>query len=364
MRLLVFLCADVRCRRELVDRLHQAASDNTALQRRVKEGEQAASDFRCDSLFSQSQCSLSQAPFPSFPQTCPRRRVHHRAESAQRAAAHAHHTRWHCLLLHCLCYVALGVNRLAQLSLASCCSPPVLTSLQAMLHVVSSRLPAAEWLLTLSAHTPARALLQGARAPHCRRRRSAGVKLLSPPHPTAVSRHPLCLRFLTTLSTPGFSSSFASQLFVQCSLPHAEQRRLVVVAHACAPAAPLHKSHALLFWRWAVDAALGGRHADVCIGVGSRLCKHSRFYSCVCCCRCHCRGGWRRSGAKRAQKRNCKLAGATFAVKALNWTISLPLSLLCSPGSWPGCPIIERSALEQLRYIMFNLSKVKDVFWS
>jgi len=31
---------------ELVDRLHQAASDNTALQRRVKDGEQAASDYR------------------------------------------------------------------------------------------------------------------------------------------------------------------------------------------------------------------------------------------------------------------------------------------------------------------------------
>ena len=31
---------------ELVDRLHQAASDNTALQRRVKDGEQAAADYR------------------------------------------------------------------------------------------------------------------------------------------------------------------------------------------------------------------------------------------------------------------------------------------------------------------------------
>jgi hypothetical protein len=59
-------CADVRCRRELVDRLHQAASDNTALQRRVKEGEQAASDFRCDSLFSRSHCSLSKRPFLPF----------------------------------------------------------------------------------------------------------------------------------------------------------------------------------------------------------------------------------------------------------------------------------------------------------
>jgi len=115
------------------------------------------------------------------------------------------------------------------------------------------------------------------------------------------------------------------QLFVvHCSLPRAEQRRLVAVAHACAPAASLHQSHALLFWRCAVDAALGGGLADVCIGMGSRLCKHSRFHRCFCCCRCHCRCGWRRSGAKRAQKRNCKLAGTTFGVKALNWYYFTP----------------------------------------
>ena len=79
------------CRRELVDRLHQAASDNTALQRRVKEGEQAAADYRCPCLRRRASSRSAHRRILSL-QTRARGRVNHRAESAQRAAAHSHNS--------------------------------------------------------------------------------------------------------------------------------------------------------------------------------------------------------------------------------------------------------------------------------
>ena len=79
------------CRRELVDRLHQAASDNTALQRRVKEGEQAAADYRCPCLRRRASSRSAHRRILSL-QTRARGRVNHRAESAQRAAAHSHYS--------------------------------------------------------------------------------------------------------------------------------------------------------------------------------------------------------------------------------------------------------------------------------